>query len=413
MKKAVVLLVALIFIFQFLHYYRGVYHPPAEEGYRLEEIPVPVTQAQPYREEPQEGEGTVLIDSAHNNSFSPEEIRSLLRRLTSKGLSYEFSQGNLGEKLKYATSLVVISPSRAYSEGEVAQVGGFLERGGRVLLISDPQREDSVESLASSLGVSFEEGYIYNMENNDGNFRNVYFSNFSPSPLTRGLHKVVLYTSCPVSSSQNLVLGGGNTRYSRSKAMKGLAPLAQSNKTLAVCDLTFLRDDFNAIENNPRLISNIAGFLASSQRSLYLEAFPYFLEESRVVYAQPSFLNQALELKSMLPQVREIGIEENLSQDSIILGTYSEQGKAPHYLGKIVVGSRVEVPSLGEVSPKALIYLPPGERKVLVVLGEDEEGLDKAVEVLKSRELSSFLVTRRLALIPDGQNKNATEELGF
>lgn len=404
MKRKLLLLVALIFILQLVHYYHGFYSPPEEKSYRLEEIEVEAPSPRLYVEAVEQGQGVVVFDMAHGNSFSPDEVSSLLDRLAARGYSYEFAEQELNERLKYANSLVVISPGEGYSEQETSQVKSFLEKGGRLLLVSDPQREDKMNSLSSKLGIRFEGGYLYNMKRNDGNFRNVYFENFSLGVVTKGLRGVVLYSSCPVTSPGKLMFGGGGTRYSRSTVAKNLSPAVGLNSTLAICDLTFFTNGFNSMEDNPKLISNIADYLASGQRRFLLEDFPHFLDKARVVYADPSLMEQALRMKQMLPGGTSLGAG-NLSGDGVIVAYFEEPGASSDYLGGInISGDMVEAPELGEFESRALIYLnTSGGREVLVVLARDYDGMEAALSTFEKGEIHRYLATERLAIITGEQ----------
>ena len=71
----------------------------------------------------------------------------------------------------------------------------------RGLVIYDPTGDPignipdttEVNPLLEPFGITINSDYLYNLEENEGNFRNVYFESFGKSVLTWGLKKVVLY----------------------------------------------------------------------------------------------------------------------------------------------------------------------------------------------------------------------------
>ena len=61
-----------------------------------------------------------------------------------------------------ADSFVVMLPEAAYPAREAAIVERFVEKGGKLLLIADPDRPHRANSLAESFGLKFQPDYLYN-----------------------------------------------------------------------------------------------------------------------------------------------------------------------------------------------------------------------------------------------------------
>ena len=121
----------------------------------------------------------------------------------------------LEEKLRGADSLLVIMPGRPYSEGEAALVENFVRKGGKLVLISDPSRRQQINTLAERFGLDFQPDYLYNLVDNDQNFRHIFVRDFQPDELTAGLEAIALHTAGSIrSSGTGLAFGDANTRSS-------------------------------------------------------------------------------------------------------------------------------------------------------------------------------------------------------
>jgi hypothetical protein len=417
-KWAVAIIVALLLI-QFFSYYRGVYLAPPSQGYKLEEISVPQIHPATFSDKYEVGEGVVVFDQDPFDRYSPSEITALLNRLTSRGFSYEFmkDRGELQEKLKYASSFVVISPGTPFEAGEIKEINRFLAKGGRLLLISDPQRADEMNSLSSEFGIIFEEGYLYNMKDHEGNFRNIFLDRFANTDVTKDLGRVVFYSSCSVTGPGGIIFGDENTLSSRKETSQGFSPAVLTGGILAICDLTFLTEPYNSLEDNPRLVSNMADFLTQGKRTFLLEDFPYFLdEEVNVAYTNVSLLDQAFKMKEILGRQVTIGAEEDATGDLVLLGLYGDFAEVSKYLDEAnisILGQTLRVPGLGEIDTEGttFIYLyEENDRKVLLILADTGTDLGNTLELVESRKFTDFLIDGKTAIVPSSKETEKEEE---
>jgi hypothetical protein len=201
---------------RYLTYYGGSYTPPPAPELEVkiaekEQLPTGLLDVEPIR-----GRGTLLVDQAHANNFSNDELNVLLDRLSARGYDHEFltNTEELADRLKYANAMLVVAPEGSFEAEEVASIRNFVDKGGRLLLISDPTRNDveHINSLAGHFGVLFEGDYVYNLVENDDNYRNVILHDFAEHDLTRGLEGVAFYSACSLAASGNaLITGDENT----------------------------------------------------------------------------------------------------------------------------------------------------------------------------------------------------------
>ena len=141
--------------------------------------------------------GTVVVDSTHTNQFQPAEILSLKQAVENRGGKVEFLTDSslLENQLKYASAYVVLSPSTAFTAGEINLVESFVGRGGRLVVFTDATRgmvfsdfftgsttvypdTYAANPLLERFGITVNNDYLYDLQENEGNFRNVFFDEF-------------------------------------------------------------------------------------------------------------------------------------------------------------------------------------------------------------------------------------------
>lgn len=336
----------------------GKYVPPPRQASPYEQITLPPLPASAFYQAPlTPARGMVLVDQAHVNMFLPAEIHSLTSLILAQGFSLASleKRGELEEKLRQADAFIVISPWLSYSAEEVALVRRFADRGGKLLLISDPARLGEINSLAPEFGATFEEDYLYNLKENAGNYRYIVVRDFQPHPLTQGIKSLALWVAGSISTKdQGLAFGDAQTLSSLYHDLKKPSPIAlsQGSRVLLLHDLTFLREPFMTTLDNSRLVANIASWLTQSERAFVLSDFPHFFREAiAIAYADPSLLDMAVELRDFLLEVNkkpEVGERRGASpnQDLVFLGLFRHASQVEEYLAK----GNIQVTVPGEIS---------------------------------------------------------------
>ena len=261
-----------------LFYYRGSYQPPPANIPALEQITVQYAPVRGFQEVLPPRHGMLLVDVAHANDFVEEEINVLLSRVANTGYSIELLENRqeLHEKLEDADSLLVILPQSDYTEEEATTIEDFVAKGGKLLLIGDPGRPSNINSLAKSFGILFQQGYLYNVLENDINFQHVFIRDFRPDDVTEGLEQIVLYTAGSINSSAlSLAMTDGNTfssaGWTAEDRTEPFTPLVKGSngRVLAIADVTFMVSPNNTAWDNARLIANLADYLTKSERVLF------------------------------------------------------------------------------------------------------------------------------------------------
>ena len=311
-------LAALMFILpiaaRWFWFYRGSYQPSSEISippYSELELPQPeLTQPKETVKSGNNGSTQILFDISHGNQYQLSELDQLTNLVTQKGghLNVTELYGDLHAELKKADAFVVIAPSMPFYSDELLAVQRFVERGGRLLVISDPTRTTSgsysyLEYSSSSLSdieitnlllepfaISFSKDYVYNMTSNEGNFRNVFFSKISRHDVTKDLQQVVFYGSHSIMAAPVPLISGDADTFSSLTDQPGslaVAASAAEGRVLAFGDLNFMTPPYHQVADNAILIANIADFLTVAPRQRTLADFPHLFTRPVTILVDP------------------------------------------------------------------------------------------------------------------------------
>ena len=417
------------FLVAFFVFYRGGYDAPAPPQQAFSQITASSAPSRITRDLPpgQPRQGLLVVDAQHANAFSESELVSFTSQVAARGFEVEFVGDftpiedpaqiqhrffQLSDKLRQADSFAVILPQVSYSASEAALVEQFVRKGGKLLLVSDPGRPQSINGLAKRFGVDFQADYLYNTVDNDANFRRIMIRDFQPDRLTAGLETVTLeYAGSVRSSGEGLAFASPNTRSSILDQVGTFSTMAwgDSRNVLAISDFTFMVPSNDALLDNGRLVANIADYLTDSQRDFLLSDFPHFFGDAGddgvdILLGQPELLSAGQQMKTGLAgrgTPSEITPLEDLSRDSVFLGLYDDAPQVnPHLQAAGVrVDDTLGTPFVTELAPQgtALYLLDRGQdRDMLVILADTPETLADAVNRMLSGEyrgdlLSDFL----------------------
>ena len=450
---ALVLLAAPLAV-RWAAFYEGRYQPSKVARPDLDRVAVPEFETTTFADLfVRAAPGTILIDRTHANRIEMGELNVLQARLSARGQLIEPVEAvkDLAGQLRYANALVVISPGQDWAPAEVSLVEAFVAKGGRLLLVTDPTRygiaydkwdmpviDSDVEhmnSLSSRFGVLFQSDYLYNTHDNAGNFRNVRLSEFGSHPLTEGLEEVVFFAAHSIiSEERTLIRTSGETRSStRGRQDVPVAVLAANEQVLALGDLTFLFEPYNAVRNNDTLIAHIASFLAGAERDYNLADFPFFFgDRVDLVYAgapilDSSLLDASTDLQTLFSDSgKELSVRDGEKEDSdtLFVGLYKEAQDLESYLAKAGVTlppsletsssalsatatppasadtttdtaeDHIRIGAVGTMvvtSTALLLWQEEGGRQVMILLSDTPSGLENAIERLSNGDLGDCL----------------------
>ena len=417
MWKLLVLPVFLVafLLAAFLVFYRGSYTPPPLPDIAFQEIDsVPAISVE-YPDEPvlasspvgDDARGHLLIDAAHRNNFGLSELNVLLSRVSARGYSsafYDGEEGSLAEELSQADALLVILPVTWFSPDEISAVVDFVESGGKVLLVGDPGRFFRMNDLSEPLGVFYQPDYLYNLDEYDSNFREIFVRDFEADPITTGVGEMAFYYAGSLTSvGPGLAYTGGQTYSSISEVPDRRSPIAigAHRNVLAVYDWTFMIPPYSGVMDNARMVSNIADFLTESDRTYHLTQFPRFFQgEVDILVDDPGLVAKAASMKQLLSGegvAAQLQGSENVGRDTVFLGLFSEHSSAARYLeaNGILISETLTTPFASGIPLEDLAVISlnsSGDRDVLVIMADSADGLETAISRLKSGSFRNSLV---------------------
>jgi len=332
-----------------------------------------------------------------------DDLTPLRDRLSARGVTvetFDVFSGSLDSQLRGAIALVVVAPTTSYAAWEVEAILDFVENGGRVLLAADPTRpvppdeEDewldlvdillpasaipAINSVANPLGVVYFDDYLYNLVDNEGNYRNVKLTSFSDGhPLVEGLEMVVFFATHSLDSDGSSLIGSDENTFSSLRTGEtGLTAgaLSAEEQVLALGDITSLTAPYHNIADNDRFLSNIADWLAAADREWDLKDFPYLFQRPvDLVQVGGDFLDPRLiagtsAVQGVLAQadltlnLRDTADPDN---DALFVGTFEDVEPVEEYLEKAGV----------------TITLVEEEEEGAAAAGDEEEETRDSVEV--------------------------------
>jgi len=434
-----VILIALPVAGRWMWFYRGRYTPPAIPEIDDSQMEVPLPAYSPIVEEAVQEAGRVLIDLGHANNLEVDDLTPLRDRLIARGATMQTYDGlivSLESQLRGAVALVVAAPTFSFTPLEASAVVDFVGDGGRVLLIADPTRPvpvaaeqetldltevffpdsaiPAVNSVANPLGVVYFDDYIYNLVDNEGNYRNVKLAiENGDHPLAQELESVVFFAAHSLrSDGVTLLQGDENTFSSLRTGEAGLtaAALSANGGVLALGDLTVLTAPYHTVQDNDQFLSNVADWLMSAERVWDLRDFPYLfqrpvdlvqisgdsLDPRLIVRTDP--LADVLSLADLTLELRDTA---EPGHDAIFLGTFDDVELVQEYLDDAGV----------------TITLIEEEATPVAGVGEEEEPRD-TIEVQRLGTVpiagtTLFVVRRspeRVAVIALAENGDAAME---
>ncbi|TKJ29060.1 MAG: hypothetical protein CEE40_09820 [Chloroflexi bacterium B3_Chlor] len=395
----VLILIALPVVGRGVWFHRGWYQPPLIREIDEDQIEVLPPEYRSIAEEVEESVGRVVVDLAHENNLEVDDLTPLRDRLIARGAAVETFDGfsaSLESQLRGAIALVVVAPTSEYAGYEVEAIVDFVEDGGRVLLAADPTRPvpseeeegsldlgetlfpasavPAINSLANPLGVVYFDDHLYNLVDNEGNYRNVKLTSLSDEhPLTEGLDTVVFFAAHSLRSEGLSLMSGDENTFSSLRTGETaltVAALAADERALALGDVTALTAPYHTVADNDQLLSNIADWLASAERVWDLNDFPYLFQRSvDLVQIAGDFLDPRL-------IARTGALEEVLAQADL---TLSVRDTADRDNDTIFVGTFEDVELVEE-------YLDEGGVTITLVEEEGEEGAAATEEAEEEEE---------------------------
>lgn len=363
--------------------------------------------------------GTVLIDLAHGNRLTEEEIQPLTTAIRDAGYRVEFldSGRELDEKLSEADAFVVIDPGEGYTDREVDTVESFVEKGGRLALFGEPTQgaiagplvgiavqTNHLESIADPFGIDFDSGYLFNMRDNDGIYQNVFANATSTQGVVSGVDRVAMYLATRVSArdGRRILVTGDGTRLIRGDAPGQYSVGVRTGNVLAFGDATFLTGGNYQVVDNDRLIGNVVSFLVEGERRRTLLDFPANVEDDPSIrYSSAGLLEAAQTLGEAFRGggdapglVLEDG-EITPGETDVLLATFDDlANRTSPGTGVQLSGDRVSVPGYSaDQEDVTIVHTPAGSEIDVVIAADTVSGAEDAATALAEGTLAQYAIS--------------------
>ncbi len=357
-------LVAAIFAGRWLWFYgngRAYQTPQIAEIQADKVVGAPTLDHRAFADEPVAGNGHVLIDLAHHNNLTRNDLIPLQSRLEARGVTVAFFDGDvtLRYALYQATALVVLAPSVPFTDVEQKAIAAFVQDGGRLFLAADPTRPvlsadttdaetaaffptsavPAINSVANLFTVTYFDDYLYNLAENVGNYRNVALAPADArTPLTQEVETVVFFATHSMRSTGTALFKDDAAIASTVRTGETDLPAAvitADERVLALGDVTFLTAPYHTIADNDRFLSHIADWLAEDTRVRNaLEDFPYLFSQQTIDLVQlsgdridPRLIAKGGTLQTYFTETgRSLAIRTDVvpDHDALLLGLFSD-----------------------------------------------------------------------------------------
>lgn len=222
--------------------------------------------------------GDVIVDMSHGNAISPWILDAFARLVTEEGMvvGYSNSWDNIENSLNETKALVIACPTKYYSNEEYEAINSWVIKGGTLILLGDAGAEflgvstlqAPLNSLSEHWGIHYGNGYLYNLEDNYGYYRNIIVTDIRDSFLSEGVDEVVFYTAGPVYSTSRGYLTTSNDTYDSVTERTGEYDVVAiyklgDQKVIAFGDMSWLMEPYVNAADNYQLLENLVEAIAS------------------------------------------------------------------------------------------------------------------------------------------------------
>lgn len=228
------------------------------------------------------GTGEVVVDGSGTDRRT---LGPLTEAFDSVGYDLTRNTGSIEESLEGADGLIITDPRTGYTDDEVDAIEEFVDDGGKLVILGEPNRVDvasaglgvqlvEVESelteVGARFGIHFDTGYVYDQQQNDGNFRHVRVEPHPDASLPGGsfadVDDAVFYTPTEVRSTgagEPVLVTGPNARLSNGDAVGERTVALRSGNVLAIGDSRFIADDRYNVGDNDAFLASVVEFVVS------------------------------------------------------------------------------------------------------------------------------------------------------
>lgn len=228
----------------------------------------------------------VVLDTGHGNDLDRASIAPMVEALTRAGHSVSFHRDSrettLNQSLRSADAFVVVAPAAPYTASERAGVTAFADAGGRVLLAAGPPSQGTAlaelfgaggrsataptTGLAADLGFAFGDGYVYDLEQYDTNYRNVYAEPAAGASLAADTGQVTVHEATTVRGGTPILETVETAKLSNYRDAGSHAVASRTDDIVAIGDVSLLDREWVYRNDNEAFVGELLDFLVSGDK---------------------------------------------------------------------------------------------------------------------------------------------------
>jgi hypothetical protein len=209
--------------------------------------------------------------------ISPWILDALAEKLVSEGLYMGYSDDwqDIEDALNKTKALVIASPREFYSYEEYTAINEWVNDSGVLIFLGDASAtfldpsvlQAPLNSLSDHWGLHYSNGYLYDVEENYGFYRNLILTDIRDSILSEGVNELVFYTTGAIVSQGKGVVKTSHDAFNsvseRGDTYSVVAANTNNCTVIAFGDTTWLMKPYVNAADNRVLLENLAEVIAS------------------------------------------------------------------------------------------------------------------------------------------------------
>ena len=221
--------------------------------------------------------GDIIVDLSHDNVISPWILDALAEGLVGEGLYMGYSDDwqQIENVLNNTKALVIASPREFYSNEEYIAINEWVNEGGVLIFLGDASAtfldpsvlQAPLNSLSDHWGIHYSNGYLYDVEENHGFYRNLILTDIRDSILSEGVDELVFYTTGAIFSRGKGVVKTSRDAFNsvseRGDTYSVVAANTNNCTVIAFGDTTWLMKPYINAADNRVLLENLVEAIAS------------------------------------------------------------------------------------------------------------------------------------------------------
>lgn len=238
----------------------------------------------------------VVVDTGHGNDVDRSSLSPMIEALTAAGHEVTFYGGerdtSLNETLRSADAFVTIEAQQSFTAAERAGLDAFTDAGGRVLMATEPPSQSSpllalfgggprqaagtapMTGLAASYGFSVGDGYVFDLERYDTNYRNTFATPTDGATVGADAEQVTLHEATTVEGGQPLLETTETSQLSTHRTEAARSTAARDGNVTVLGDASVLDSEWILRNDNEVFVSGVLEFLVTGDKESGVPAPP-------------------------------------------------------------------------------------------------------------------------------------------